>query len=59
MLGEGEGVEGRVVVGDGGPVRHTEMTVVKNLLIWGLQVPTANLVHQGEDFKLRMIGMAR
>ena len=25
MLGEGEGVEGRVVVGDGGPVRHTEI----------------------------------
>ena len=25
MLGEGEGVEGRVVVGDVGPVRHTEI----------------------------------
>ena len=35
------------------------MTVVKNWLIWGLQVPITNLVHQGEDFKLRMIGMAR
>ena len=60
MLGEGEGVEGRVVVGDGGPVRHTEIddSGLKNLLFWGLQVPTANLVHEGEDMKMRMMGIA-
>ena len=33
------------------------MTVV-NLHFLGVQVPTTNLVHQGEDFMLQMIDMA-